>query len=346
VQLTAKEKHTKRQAYARDIIAALTNLAGSRIGVDYNELRALTIRIWQCNRPDNQWIVPNATNAQGQPFEARGQFWQCGSKLCPNCLARQSRKNRKKLREALDRQVLARGERYYFPTLTIDNPGISLARTRKLVDRAWTLFRKRSLWRDLVKGCVKSEEFTVTATGYHYHLHLLIRSRFLLYSEFRRVWSECVKIAADENEVNLKPMDESGHFWVKFQPISNMKNIPLELCKYITKSDSWLKIPPNDLEEIALIRQWFRMFEMLGTFAERSERSERTPIVHTRSLSDGGSDAVADHYWRDRVHQMDFSSFKHELSMEITQTREIRLKQLRRRYENAIIIDGNGEILD
>lgn len=280
------------------------------------------------------------------PYEAHGQFWSCGSKLCPNCIARQARKTRKKLRAALDRQVLKKGERYYFPTLTIDNPGITLRRTRELVDRAWTLFRKRSLWRDLVKGCVKAEEFTVTKRGYHYHLHLLIKARFILYSEFRRVWSECVQIAADENGINLRPMNDEGHYWVKFQPISDFKRIPLELCKYITKSDSWTKIPSDDLEEIALIPKWFRMFELLGDFAERSERSERTPIVHTRFLTDRGSASVAMNYWRDRVHRVDFETFKHELAIEIIETRHTRIKQLSRRYQNALIIDGYGEICE
>jgi hypothetical protein len=37
-----------------------------------------------------------------------------------------------------------------------------------------------------------------------------------------------------------------------------------EVLKYITKSDSWLKLPDAHLVEVASIRRWSRMFELLG----------------------------------------------------------------------------------
>jgi hypothetical protein len=37
-----------------------------------------------------------------------------------------------------------------------------------------------------------------------------------------------------------------------------------EVLKYVTKSDSWLKLPDAHLVEVASIRRWSRMFEVLG----------------------------------------------------------------------------------
>jgi hypothetical protein len=37
-----------------------------------------------------------------------------------------------------------------------------------------------------------------------------------------------------------------------------------EVLKYVTKSDSWLKLPDAHLVEVASIRRWSRMFELLG----------------------------------------------------------------------------------
>jgi hypothetical protein len=41
-----------------------------------------------------------------------------------------------------------------------------------------------------------------------------------------------------------------------------------EVCKYITKSDSWEKIPAEHLLEITEIRRWDRMFEISGRFRQ------------------------------------------------------------------------------
>jgi hypothetical protein len=37
-----------------------------------------------------------------------------------------------------------------------------------------------------------------------------------------------------------------------------------EVLKYVTKSDSWLKLPDAHLVEVASVRRWSRMFELLG----------------------------------------------------------------------------------
>ena len=53
-----------------------------------------------------------------------------------------------------------------------------------------------------------------------------------------------------------------------------LQNAVLEVCKYITKNDSWEKIPPTDLIEIASIKRFPRMFELFGCF--RDHRKDQT----------------------------------------------------------------------
>lgn len=331
---TTLEKQKARIEAGREIAAALKLSAKKTYGFDRFEVQALSERIGACNETTNQFWSPDAFNRDtGEVYEATGSLWQCGSKLCPNCLANQARRSRKKLREAVANQTLEKGERYYFATFTIPNPKTSLIETRSIVDRAWQLFRKRSLCVELIRGGVKSEEFTLTPNGFHYHLHFIWLSKFLLYNEARRVWTECVEIAFAEANKTFQPMLKSNQVWVKILPITLTEKSIHEVCKYITKSDSWTKMRPQDLNDVALIKRWFRMFEMFGCFAKRNT-SEVS--VHTSNLSDGEAVAKAE-YWRSRLEKIGLDRYRDELFSEISEVRRIRMDQLRRRWPESTI---------
>lgn len=311
------------------------NVAASKtFGLDRFELQALALRIGECNAKENGFVAVDAFNRDtGECFDAIGTLWNCGSKLCPSCLAKQATKSRKKLREAIERQKLRKGERYYFATFTIPNPQTSLLKTRSIVNRAWELFRKRSVCVELIRGGVKTEEFTLTPNGFHYHLHHIWLSKFVLYNEVRRVWTECVAKAFAEHGIAFQPMLKSNSVWVKIIPITPSEKSIHEVCKYITKSDSWSKMRWQDLADIGLIRRWFRMFEMHGSFAKRNERE---PIVHTSNLSDGLAVANED-YWRDRILKIGLDNYRHELFVQIGETRKLRIEQLKRRWPECTI---------
>ena len=306
---------------------------------DRHELRALATRLRFCNHPANSFLVKNATaNASTETFDAIGRLWRCGSKLCPDCLARQSRLNRKKVRVALSAQRMRRGDRYYFTTFTIPNEGLPLVLARSIVNRAWTLFRKRKLCASLIRGGLKTEEFTVTSKGYHYHLHCLFLSKFLLFQEVRRNWTECVETAFEEHEQTFVCRNKDGMLSVVVKTVKPDERMLQEVCKYITKSDSWLKLQSKDLHEIALIRKWNRMFELFGSFRSLSseDTADEEPILDTRPSSDAGSDA-SHSYWRDEIKYMNLDTYTEKLNEEFQRCVNGRLRQLELRYRGCHI---------
>lgn len=334
-----------RKAAAAEIVAALKLASKKGSGKEFIEIKALSMRIELCNARDNQWYVEEAINKDtGEVFEAVGQYWNCNSKLCPNCIAKMAQRSRKKLREAISLQTPKKNERYYFATFTIRNPGIPLLETRELVNRAWTLFRKRSLCVELIRGGVKSEEFTLTANGFHYHLHCIFLSRFILFNEARRVWTECVQKAFDEANIPLTIGTADNMLIVKFIQIHDQEGSIHEVCKYVTKSDSWYKMKPDDLHQIALVRRWSRMFELFGSFAKRNQDSERSndpreaipPIVHTRNLSDGFPSREFS-YWRDYVEAYGLEAYEQKLHDEIVEAYVNRKAQILSRWPEAVI---------
>lgn len=235
-------------------------------------------RLSACALRSNHWVGEDLHNEEtGDLYDANGNFWGCGSRLCPSCVAKLSRRSRKQLRLALEDQKLFVGENYQFVTLTMPNPDQSLLWTRGILDRAWQLFRKRDYFKERIRGGSKSEEFTVTENGYHYHFHLLCVSRFLNYDRLRREWTDCLRTAFKENGLSCELQTSDGLAMVRVERVSgrrNIENAVLEVCKYITKNDSWEKIPPSDLIEIASIKRFPRMFELFGCFRESRKESK------------------------------------------------------------------------
>lgn len=345
---TPTEKLQARHSAALEILAAIWLSLKNTIGANKHELVSLYIRIKFCNEKANLWLTEDAINFEtGELYTAAGNYWSCGSKLCPNCLAKHAQRTRKKLRSAIAKQELFRGERYSFATFTIVNPGVSLLQTREIVNRAWTLFRKRRLCVALIRGGAKSEEFTLTANGYHYHLHCIFLSKFLLFDEVRRVWTECVAKAFAEANVPFKVETKDGMLFVKILPLKDLEKGVQEVAKYITKSDSWAKMKPEHLAEIALVRRWFRMFEMFGSFGKdeqeiteaKNDLAMKSHIVHTRNLSDGGS-SPSPRYWRDLCVEIGAESYAKLLQHEIESTLQIRREQIRLRWPHANILEG------
>lgn len=333
------EKFSERKKAANRLCLALT-IAAQREpnNAKRQELYALIQRIHLCNHPENLWKATGAINYDtGEEYTASGTFWNCGSKLCSNCLAERSRRNRKRLREAINSVEFLPREKLKFLTFTISNPGLDLLATREIINRAWALFRKRKLCVSLFRGGSKSEEFTVTENGFHYHLHVLVISKWFLYQELRRVWTECVEKAFADAKVPFEVNTKDGLLICKFKDVTSTERSIQEVCKYVTKSDSWVKMHVQSLTDVALVRRWFRMFELFGCLSDRqSVREERESIVHTSSLSDGESPSPR-RYWRDFVNQFDDLQYLTELRIEFAEAKQYRLEQLRRRWPEAII---------
>lgn len=250
----------------RDAIAQKGKVNETVAGVFY--------RLSVCALPSNHWIADDLHNWEtGELYAGNGTFSACGSKLCPNCIAKASNRSRKELNLALKNQKLFTGESYKFITLTVPNPDLPLLKTRSVLDRALTLFRKREYFINHIRGGSKSEEFTVTNNGYHYHYHLFCLTRFISYEKLRREWTDCVRIAFAEFGLPFEINNKDGLLSVVVKKIdssrSGLKSAVQEVCKYITKSDSWESIPQKDLLEIASIKRFPRMFELFRYFRDQ-----------------------------------------------------------------------------
>lgn len=315
----------------RETAAELRNIAANCLHPHRPEITALAHRIELCNSAENQWLAPASPSSfTNGTFTPIGRLWRCNSKLCPDCVATKASGNRRVLRAAIAAQPKLLGHRWYFATFTIPNPDLSLLETRSIVDRAWSLFRKRSLCVSLIRGGAKSEEFTVTPNGFHYHLHTLFHSKFLHFNSVRSIWTDCVQQAfEDHGRAAMFTVNNADNMLrVVIKPVEPNERCVQELSKYITKSDSWKKLRPIDLHEIALIRRWCRMFEVFGSF-----RGSVPPIVHTPSLNDGGSEPSPPTYWRDRANN-DLEFYLYTLDEQFQKTLDQNTIEIRRRYPN------------
>lgn len=233
-------------------------------------------RLSACSLRSNHWVADDLHNRQtGELYAGNGVFKACNTKLCPSCVAKASNRSRKELSLALKNHKLFTGENFQFITLTVPNPNLSLIKTRKILDEIYVLFRKRDFFIRHIRGASKSEEFTVTENGYHYHYHFLAITRFLSFEKFRREWTDCARIIFERYNLPFEVKNKDGLLSVKIEKVNSSRNglkgAIQEVCKYVTKSDSWSKVPEKDLIEIASIERFPRMFELIGSF--RTQRN-------------------------------------------------------------------------
>lgn len=276
-----KSSETLKSAYA--LYDAITGAALS--AADNDELISLFNRLCYCASKENHFIANDLHSEEtGDLFDGFGRFWRCNSKLCSYCLSINAKRNRKRLLSVIFNDEKRNTNRYYFITLTLPNHNLSLTTIRELTHRAWTLFRKRAYFHNQILAGCKSEEFTFNKSRYNYHLHLLVHSKFLSFERIRREWTVCVKIAFDEAFEPFHISTKDGNLIAKIIPISSneesLKKISKELCKYITKNDSWSKIPVSDLIAIAKVKRFSRMFEIFGNWRKHT-------ILDKTCISDG-----------------------------------------------------------
>lgn len=373
-EMTAKPMD--RRTMALDVIAAINLAIDTERPREADLILALCERIKLCNDPRNIWIASDLhSNATGELYTGNGRFWSCCSKLCQDCMARQSRKNRRRVQDALDRQRMLVGEEMYFITLTMPKPNVDLITKRKVLNYAWTLLRKRRYWIDSVKGYAKSEEFTHQTSGFHYHAHLIVRSRYLKFQYFRQIWTECLIQAFIANGLEFYADTKDGFAIVNIQKCYDIPRAIRELSKYITKNSSWSAIPAADLIDFTLIERFPRMFELGGCYRDLDNAAhvhdyhaieahreaiedaglvERFPRYKTFSLSDlkkiakvyeltivhtgtlsDGNAVDRQSYWRNFVRENGRWIYLDRLQAEIAACVQAREYQLQKKYPFA-----------
>ncbi len=335
--------------------------------LDADLLTIYAHRVRLCNQTGNIWTAADLHNDKGDCFDGSGRFWFCGSKMCPYCLARQSQRNRKKLRAAILQQRvvvddersplgLPVGQNYHFLTLTMPNIGLPIIEARAILNLAWSLFRKKDWFRKTIVGGAKSEEFTLTARGYHYHAHSLVRSRYINYSSLRHYWTESLRVAFSRYGKTLDAATSDHLAIANCRRVGSIEDAIKEVAKYMTKSTSWQRIDAEQLLDLCRIIRWPRMFELFGSFRlppavaalEVDEDIPNKTILDTKSLSDGEPETG----WRTTVNELGVAAYLEKLDEGILSQAELRMRQLRHHYKYAKFVRlrpeqtvNNGEIV-
>jgi hypothetical protein len=261
-----------------DLLAAAAIEQGSVLAL------AQADRIRACAGNANHWVADDLHNSDGEAFNGNGTLYACGNRLCQSCVSKTSSRSRRELRGAVLTCRLFVGENWEFITLTMPTPvGVGLLETRAILDRAWQLFRRRDWWLTRVRGHAKSEEFTFGRVGYHWHYHLLAASRYLNFQELRAEWTDCLALAWAEAGLELVCETDDGFAMVKVKRVKGklIDGAVLEVCKYVTKSESWGLIPASDLIAVAEVPRWPRMFELAGCLRESRAAAAADPLVET-----------------------------------------------------------------
>jgi hypothetical protein len=309
-----------RSAYGLEVSDRLEHEArarGSLVAV------AQAARIRRCGDAGNIWTGNDLHREDtGEMYQATGNLWACGSKLCASCAAREAGKSRRAARAGVERLTVFQSFtcRFLGVTLTMPNDASrSAVDGINLINRAFRLLVNRQFWKSRVKGGIKGVEFTVTTKGKHVHIHALVMSDFMPvnpekeqerreFIERRKLaaetsgnlndeWRYCllaVGIAAPETvfvgvqDARRRKDKETGK--VYYAPLEKAVQ---ETTKYLTKSESWLKVAGSDLVEMAEVERWPRMFELLGAAREIKlieagmDGNAAACLVHTQSLSAG-----------------------------------------------------------
>lgn len=338
-------KADQLRSYGLDTALRLRRTAKLADPEDQATLLALAHRITRCNATRNTWIAADLHNHQtGEMFDGFGRHWQCNSKMCAFCVRENSRRNRKVLRAAIARQKLRVGEHFRFITLTIPNLGLDVPGQRYLVNRAWSLMRKRLWFRRSVVGGAKAEEFTETRSGNHYHLHIVGVTKSIRVKDLKEVWTDCVATVFEEEGHTFNCPTSDGLLHVNVQLVRDLNQVVHEVCKYITKSTTWTALRDDHFNAIALVEHWHRMFDVFGSFRNISEKAKKEP---SRYLSDADGNQTLFAYnersqeprnnWRILIKQMPLEAYIRRLDNEIDETIKRRSEILQLKFPWATI---------
>jgi hypothetical protein len=286
---------------ARRSFQVASRLHLAAVAADNKAALGCADRLRVCGSPSNMWRGEDLHNDDGECFEGVGTLWHCGQVICPSCLSERRRRMRRRVREGLSRAVPQGDIRWRFITLTAPSlPGVPLAKACGIFKRAWSLFRKREWWVGKIRAAIKGMEFTLGdekrlaaqgrewdfgRDGYNVHLHVLVLSGWIAWKELGEEWTVCLKKALCEADCSDEIATAHGRAVVDVRLVVDKKRSKSgntiteagaveEVCKYLTKVESWLEVPDEQLLEIAGVGRWGRMVELLGECREpRASRS-------------------------------------------------------------------------
>jgi hypothetical protein len=294
-------------------------------------------------------------------------------------IAMESRlEKRKEIEKRLRKECL--DLRWRFVTLTAPKVGEkTLLEIIGVYNRGFELLRKRDFFDSWVAGGIKGVEFTVgeeievlgvdTETDpYHVHIHLMIYAEWLPWQGLQEEWTTCIAKAWEEVGHELEIKTPSGKVLTRIslvvpkarkgkKGIMSEEGAIEEVVKYVTKSDSWMKIPEKHLVECATVKRWPRMFEVFGCARGKKEEKEKVEevgtILDTPNLNsaEGENLNVAKPKKKPRakpmlewLERMPFDVWMYKVEKKLERRREYRKRMLEERYPGARFMTLDGEI--
>jgi hypothetical protein len=257
--------------------------------------------------PENIYFSLNQVNFQtGELFDGFGVLTEAASsRLCPSYQARQSKRARKMIREALERVKANSDERLRFTTLTMPNLGVSFQMTIEILDAAIVLLKKRKWFKKNFRGGVQAIETTIgEREHFHSHCHILALTKWIRWDELGNEWTGCVEAACRKYDVPLFVATSHNRLIVDVRLVvakseDAWQTIGLdaaiqETCKYLVKGADWLKVPVEQLCEIEMVlrgRKMIRTFgecsQMVNAAGQESAIGGVATYVHTTDTTDG-----------------------------------------------------------
>jgi hypothetical protein len=366
--------------------AALANPAHK----NYDENLVHADRIKYCSEKANYYTANDLNTRDGECYNGFSHLSACSSKLCIACNALASKRNKKTAAAAIAGTELVRRtykdyedggkvkiqqEQLRFITLTMPPLQDSCLYTLNILADAWERFRKTDFCKNYISGFARGSEFTTRKDGtYHSHIHLLAASVFIPENLIKKFWTKCVETAFEKAGIYFEPGTGSGFCVVNLKFVSSVDAALKEICKYITKAESWSEVPPEHLLEIAAVKRWPKMFSLGGKFGATSERlkQEAAAIITTaasaeRSESYLDTTSVSDGFtkeelseiaeaeakaallkrakkpnWRTLVREIGRERYLIVLAAQVSKQRAYRKRQLIEKYPLATFTDLNG----
>jgi hypothetical protein len=270
---------------------------------------------------------------------------------------------------------------------------------------------KRKTWfQKTIRGGFKNCEFTYTENSvYHYHTHGLFVAKSSIqrdkFYEIRLYWTKALQFAFKKFGIEWECRTGNKNFipalysfllskpkmslflnaqeTTKFFGLAdvnvvkvdwkNRENTINELCKYVTKNESWSKIPIDQLEAVVAVPRFWRMFESFGVCRQTARELDKIRVkIPENSEHDDqfestnqGVNSNGDAYiyqknlndrrflssklkrrvpWRIRVNEIPFQQYKIELDEEVRAAQRFRRFQLQKRFQFATFQTLDGEV--
>jgi hypothetical protein len=199
-------------------------------------------KVSACNSSYFALVCRNGHCAQALPT------FRCRNRLCPYCAADRQNRAFKKLWPILRAFARMNGKTSpIFITLTFRNSYDSLEELNQQFKVAFKRLRRMKVWTDNIGGSFCGYEFTLTPTGWHYHVHILaFRKQWCSQADLAKCWLEASRGRGEIVYIRairelpkglqqvlrycLKPIDLSGWTANEVRQFQSMGRIKLSEC--------------------------------------------------------------------------------------------------------------------